>query len=65
MHARNTVRYLIEDAGAFIALATVLVSLVAVPALRARGYGLIGLVVSGVLASACVWVLYDRLSNPP
>lgn len=59
----HPLRRFIQDDGAFLALATVLMSLVGVPTFQQHGYGIIGIILSGVLALGCVWVLYDRLAN--
>lgn len=59
--AADPVRRLIRSGGAFIALATVLMSLYGIPALSGVGLGLVGWAVSAVLALLCVGVVIDRL----
>jgi hypothetical protein len=56
-------RRFVRSGGMSLALAAVLMSLVGVPVLQQHGYGLIGIIVAGILALGCVWVLYDRLTN--
>jgi hypothetical protein len=60
----NTARTLIRDHGAFVALATVVLSLLVVPSLDGQSQ-LAALVISGAFALACVDVLVARLQSPP
>jgi hypothetical protein len=59
----HTARQLIRDNGAFVALAAIVMSLFVVPMLEGSSKFVV-LVVSGVLALACVEVLVDRLQSP-
>jgi hypothetical protein len=58
--ARNVIR----QNGAFVALATVVLSLLVVPSLGSQSK-LAALVISGALALACVDVLLARLQSVP
>lgn len=63
MIRKKSVRTVIEEAGAFVALATVLMAHWGIPALQARGLALGGYLVTAILAVACIGVVYDRLSK--
>jgi hypothetical protein len=63
MNGRKTAENAIDHGAAFIALATVLMALWGIPALVARGHEPLGYLLTGILALACVGVLYDRLDR--
>jgi hypothetical protein len=63
MHATTSIQTAIDEGGAFIALAAVLTSLVAIPVFQANGYGPLGFALGGVLALGCVGVLHDRINR--
>jgi hypothetical protein len=62
---RSRTQAVLQEGGAFIALATALVSLIGIPLLASSGYGFVGMILGAALALACVGVLYDRLRNYP